>query len=202
MPQRYEEGAGEAFHHQTPQDLYRSIYYEVLDKSIQGIQSRFDQPGYRIMANMEKMLIAAANGETVSIGNIHSIYCDEFNFDLLQTQLEMLKTLVPQNLSIKTFSKFLEWFNSSASRHMLSEVKKVIRLILVLPATNAISERSFSTLRRVKTYLRSTMTEVRLNSLMKLHIYRDLAGQLDYQLIIKRFVGTSQRRLQRIAVKC
>ena len=82
---------------------------------------------------------------------------------------------------------------------MLSEVKKVIRLILVLPATNAISERSFSTLRRVKTYLRSTMTEVRLNSLMKLQIYRDLAGQLEYKVIRKRFVGTSLSRLQRLA---
>ena len=61
MPQRYEEGVGEAFQHQTPQDLYRSIDHEVLDKFIQGIQSRFDQPGYRIKANMEKMLIAAAN---------------------------------------------------------------------------------------------------------------------------------------------
>ena len=36
-------------------------------------------------------------------------------------------------------------------------------LILVMPATSALSERSFSQLRRIKSYLRSTMTQVRLN---------------------------------------
>ena len=132
--------------HQTPQD---SLYYEVLDKFIQGIQSRFDQPGYRIMANVEKRLIAAANGETVSIGNIDSVYYEEFDLELLETQLGMLKSLFPQTLSINTFSKFPEWFTFSDCRYMLSEVQKIIRLILVLPATNAISEQSFSTLRRV-----------------------------------------------------
>ena len=40
-------------------------------------------------------------------------------------------------------------------RSLMSEVCKVLQLVLVLPATNTISERSFSALRRVKTYLRS-----------------------------------------------
>ena len=47
------------------------------------------------MANLEKMLIAAANGETDSIGNIDSVYHEEFGFKLLETQLGMLKSLVP-----------------------------------------------------------------------------------------------------------
>jgi hypothetical protein len=74
-------------------------------------------------------------------------------------------------------SKTLVALQSSESKYLLSEVRKLVRLILLLPATNAISERSFSTLRRVKTYLRSTMTEDRLNSLMKLHIYKDISSQ-------------------------
>ena len=49
----------------------------------------------------------------------------------------------------------------------ISEVQKVslcyvwvlFKLLLVMPATNASSERSFSALRRVKTYLRSTMSQ-------------------------------------------
>ena len=36
----------------------------------------------------------------------------------------------------------------------MSEVIKVAKIILVMPATNAISERSFSAMKRVKTYLR------------------------------------------------
>ena len=38
----------------------------------------------------------------------------------------------------------------------------MVKLILVIPATNAVSERSFSSLKRIKTYLRSTIANNRL----------------------------------------
>ena len=49
------------------------------------------------------------------------------------------------------------------------EVIPVMKLILVMPATNATSERSFSAMRRLKSYLRSTMTQERLNHLITLY---------------------------------
>ena len=42
-------------------------------------------------------------------------------------------------------------------RHLLSQVVILARLMFIVPATNAISELFFSSLRRVKTHLRSTM---------------------------------------------
>jgi hypothetical protein len=47
---------------------------------------------------------------------------------------------------------------SPYGRKLISEVGKILKLILVLPATNAIttSERNFSKLKLMKTYLRST----------------------------------------------
>lgn len=43
-----------------------------------------------------------------------------------------------------------------------------------LPVTVASSERSFSTLRRIKTYLRNKTGEQRLNGLALLNIHRDI----------------------------
>jgi len=43
-----------------------------------------------------------------------------------------------------------------------------------LPVTTCSSERSFSTLRRLKTYLRNTTGEDRLNGLALLNIHRDI----------------------------
>ncbi len=43
-----------------------------------------------------------------------------------------------------------------------------------MPATNSSSERSFNALRRVKTYLRGTMLQGRLNNLMVLHVHQIL----------------------------
>ena len=49
---------------------------------------------------------------------------------------------------------------------LLSQVILVMNLILVMPAMNASSERSFSAIQSVKSYLRSTLTQERLNHLM------------------------------------
>ena len=61
----------------------------------------------------------------------------------------------------------------SAKREIISEVIKLIKLILLIPATNA-SERAASAVRRIKTYLRSTMSQQRLNYCMILHIHKEL----------------------------
>ena len=55
----------------------------------------------------------------------------------------------------------------------MSEVIKVAKFLLVMPATNAVSERSFLAMKRIKTYLRSTTTDSTMNHLMMLHVHKD-----------------------------
>ena len=62
---------------------------------------------------------------------------------------------------------------SIAQRRIICEVVKLLKLILLAPATNAEIERIFSALKRVKTYLRSTMGEKRLGGLMVLHVHKE-----------------------------
>ena len=47
-----------------------------------------------------------------------------------------------------------------------------------MPATNAISERYFSALKRVKTYLRSITDDSRLNHLMLLHVHEEMTDKI------------------------
>ena len=47
-PLQYEEGRSDGHHPREVEDLYRQIYYEALDLITNGIQQRFDQPGYEI----------------------------------------------------------------------------------------------------------------------------------------------------------
>ena len=72
-----------------------------------------------------------------------------------------------------------------------------MKLILVMPATNAARERSFSALRRIKTYLRSTMKQECLNSLMVLHVHKDLIDALDLSQVANEFVEGNDTRKQR-----
>ena len=55
----------------------------------------------------------------------------------------------------------------------MSEVIKVAKILLVMPATSAISERSFSAMKRVKTCLSSATTDSRMNHLMMLHVHKE-----------------------------
>ena len=63
--------------------------------------------------------------------------------------------------------------------------------MFVMPATNAVSERSFSALKRVKTYLRSTTGEGRLNHLMLPHVDKELADGIDMVEVANLFGGTN-----------
>ena len=69
-----------------------------------------------------------------------------------------------------------------------------IALVLVMPATNAVSERSFSCLRRLKSYLRATMSQSRLNNVMVLHVHTNLTDKLSLVDIGNNFISGSSHR--------
>ena len=70
---------------------------------------------------------------------------------------------------------------------MLSEVHKLVLLYLTVPVTIATAERSFSGLKRIKTYLRNSMTQQCLNHCMLLHIHRNKTDDLDLLKIATEF---------------
>ena len=76
----------------------------------------------------------------------------------------------------------------------MSQVCVLLTLILVMPATNAVSERSASCLRRIKTYLRSTMSQQRLNNLMIMHVHKERTDRLDLTQCLKDFTLSSDHR--------
>jgi hypothetical protein len=78
---------------------------------------------------------------------------------------------------------------------MFREVKTFLELFLLLPVTSATAERSFSGLRRLKTFLRTSMSQELLNSLAILHVHKRLTRELDVIKAAKEFVGRSQHRL-------
>ena len=78
---------------------------------------------------------------------------------------------------------------------LFSEVIKLIKTILIAPAINAISERSFSTLKKVKTSIRSTVTDSRQNDLLLIHIYKEELDEIDIKLITNEFIKIKESRI-------
>ena len=57
------------------------------------------------------------------------------------------------------------------ARCMFPAVEEQLRLLLISPASSCEAEQSFGALRRLKTWLRSTMTQVRLNHVVVFHVH-------------------------------
>nr|CAI5848637.1 unnamed protein product [Callosobruchus analis] len=75
-----------------------------------------------------------------------------------------------------------------------SEVISVLVLFLTLPVTVASSERSFSKLKLNKSYLRSTMSQVRIKALALLPIEAEEASKMDVSELVRAFTNYKARR--------
>lgn len=79
-----------------------------------------------------------------------------------------------------------------------------ICISLTIPATTCTAERSFSTMRRVKTWLRSTMTDMRLDALCMMNVHKKTIKKLisdNFYVEIVDHFGRDSRRLQFILQK-
>ena len=122
--------------------------------------------------------------------------CDFFGDDLkeatLACELQILRELFTQKGGSATpttavLRNVLTSLTASQG-DLISSVWRLYQLLLVLPATNATSERTFSALRRVKSYLRRTMAQARLNHLIVLHYHRDRTDKLSLSAVGNEYI--------------
>ena len=128
----------------------------------------------------------------------------DFNMEELSSELRVLKELFfiafgqekPSLSLIKgTFGKL-----SRGQRSLIRNVWRLFQLLLVLPATNATSERTFNAMRRIKSYLRCTMGQSRLNHLMILHYHQDKTNQLKFEQMLNEYVSCNDVRKSTFAM--
>ncbi len=78
---------------------------------------------------------------------------------------------------------------------IFGEVCIALRIFCTHPVTVASGERVFSKLKLIKSYLRSTMSQERLNNLAILSIESQLALRLNFKDLIEDFASKKARRL-------
>ena len=180
--------------YQSCLEMYRAIYYEAIDLITTGIRSQFDQPGYQMYANIENLLVKCCTGDSFDeeFRKITEFYNTDFKPADLQCQLDLLRSIVPKDFDPST-TEIVKVIKDQVS--LFNEITTLLKLLLVLPATNATSERSFSALKRIKTALRSTMSQTRMNSLMLLHVHKEKNDKLLTNQIGNEFVSNNDHRL-------
>ena len=128
-----------------------------------------------------------------------AFYHDDLDKELPHSQLQTfgihfqtVEETAVQILAFDVKQYFLSLSPGQAS--LLSQVRRPLQLILVMPATNATSERSFNALRRLKNHLRTTMAQEWLDHLMVMQVHKERTDKLDLKAILNEFVGESERR--------
>ena len=69
------------------------------------------------------------------------------------------------------------------------------RVLLTIPVTVASAERSFSKLKLLKSYMRTTMTQQRLNDLATISLESEVLEKIGYEDIIEDFISKNPQRM-------
>ena len=75
-----------------------------------------------------------------------------------------------------------------------AEAYRLLCICLVLPVTSAACERSFSTLKLIKSYLRSSMCDSRLSNIAVLSVESQRARAIDFDAFIDEFDARHNNR--------
>jgi hypothetical protein len=171
---------------------YRIEFVKLIDVAVQQLDERLlECPGLARYCQLEATLLSG------QISDIVRQYPELGDVKSLQTQLDMFLSLPEITSSIPlTLDACTQVLRNMIPemRAMFPNVESLVRLLLVNPASSASAERSFSALRRLKTYLRSTCGQRRLNNLAICHVHKDIMDTVDVLKLMKEFVLAKDAR--------
>ena len=128
-------------------------------------------------------------------------YQSDISLDFPSKLLSFRNALKNEIQSIKTDSisdlAELLLLKHSTVVSSVPDVATAVKLFLTIPVTVASAERSFSKLKLIKNYLRSTMSQERLSGLSILSIENERARGLNISTIVKTFAEKNARRRDR-----
>jgi hypothetical protein len=127
--------------------------------------------------------------ERTDAGSICSSLLDKYpedfstaSVDRYKAELQIWKRYLEGRSLVERPHSFTESLNF-CDAHIFPSIFTTIKIAACIPVTIVSVERSFSTLKRLKTYLRNTVGEERLNGLALMNVHRgiqlDIGGVLD-----------------------
>lgn len=193
IPKRLQSGNVENHIFENPVQYYRKMYFQIFDQVVQSLNSRFDTDSSRFFKSLESFAI----GQLSDVEKIIEFYQDDFDRERLINDrdlfLDVAKKSNGKMEKLKDVVGFLR-INKEWCMGLVPEYVRYIRLLITIPGSSCTNERSFSVLRRMKNYLRSTMLQDRLNHVALLHIYSEIVDNLDIEQLMNEFIAKKHER--------
>ncbi|KAL4098032.1 hypothetical protein QTP88_022704 [Uroleucon formosanum] len=123
------------------------------------------------------------------------INCAEFIDEITDFQ-HVVKSIIPDHIKSATVIELLQLIQDYNLKESYPNIEIVFRIFLTMPVTAATCERSFSKLKLIKNYLRSTMGQERLSNLSILSIENEVAGEINFEDVIDEFAAIKSRKVK------
>uniref|UniRef100_A0A2H8TX88 Zinc finger MYM-type protein 1 n=1 Tax=Melanaphis sacchari TaxID=742174 RepID=A0A2H8TX88_9HEMI len=168
---------------------WRIIYFKLIDTIVTNIKKRFSTESLKMATAVDNFMMLNYDDSTFFIEN----YKELFNIDLnaLKSEMMVVKNCVLRS-SIKLqidFDKIKEVVQSEIYPNLYT----LLKVALSIPVSSATCERSFSNMRRIKNWLRTSMDQERFSSLAIINIERDVSNQLKAEDILFEYAKTNKR---------
>lgn len=185
----------------TASDTFRvNTFLVLIDRLVselekrQEVYNRFNEK----FSFLTKMSELSSSTLTEKALFLEEMYPNDLETDLVQECIHFQCHLSSERILVKPDSGLLESLSSFLRKQNLQNVYPnldiTVRMALCTPATNCSGERSFSCLKRVKNYLRSTLSQEKLNALALLCIESELMNKISYDDIIDDFANRKSRK--------
>ena len=120
-------------------------------------------------------------------------------YNICEKVVTMEATLAKRSLEKKKLDSTSDVFLSLLPlTEAYPNLVRLIRIALTIAVSTAQCERSFSTLRLIKNYLRSTMCEERLSDLAILSIEKEMCDKINVDEVISEFGQVDRNRRIRL----
>jgi len=170
-----------------PTDVYRIKYFEILDIAIGCLNFRITNKVVPVLIATENLLCQGWEGRAIDEEDIQTVCMQYPDLDRVRLAAQLIgldnlrQSCQKSTSSTTAFStkNIISAIGNSAAKCMIPEVVSLLKVDLVCLASSASAERSFSQLRRLESYLRSIMSQRRLNSVLVLSTYTDALDQVD-----------------------
>ncbi|XP_078489730.1 zinc finger MYM-type protein 1-like [Ciona intestinalis] len=169
-----------------PVEYFTQIYIELFQKTSEAILARYPSGDLSFLSDIEAVLLG--EGDSGNIEKVETFYHDVISPASLKEEIQILKRYISaKSSSISTTSQMAEFLLQNEAISLLTpNLTQLLRVYFTLPCSSCEAERSFSALRRIKTYLRSTMSEQRLNDVCTLNVHQ--GNIVDTQDLVDAFI--------------
>ena len=164
----------------SSEDHYRvSIFYPSLSRVTAEMKSRFDTNDQDLLCGLGDILFhESPKAESYDLIAKHYSVDKELLEAEQKIFMKFLATSDDLLQQAVTAPKIVEIAHKQGHHEVLPLFYKVASILATIPATSCSAERSFSTLRRMKTYLRSTMGQDRLHDLAIINVERAYTNEV------------------------